>query len=148
MSQTLGEKLRQAREAKGLSLSHVAEQTRISPLYLEAIESDDYKVLPGGIFNKGFIKSYAKFVGINDQEALMDYQAMIAGSDTVANEHEQKVYRPQVLTDDRHGSTIVTAVVAVIVLAALTGGILLLVNYLRRNNSTTASTELKTSLLT
>ncbi len=40
MSLTLGEKLRQAREARGINLSEVAEQTRISPLYIESIEND------------------------------------------------------------------------------------------------------------
>ena len=53
MSLTLGEKLRQAREERGISISEVAEQTRISRQYLECIENNDYKILPGGIFNKG-----------------------------------------------------------------------------------------------
>ena len=61
MSLTLGEKLRQAREARGITISEVAEQTRISALYLEAIENNDYRTLPGGIFNKGFVKSFAKY---------------------------------------------------------------------------------------
>ncbi len=60
MSLTLGEKLRQAREARGITLSEVAEQTRIAPLYIESIENDDYRGLPGGIFNKGLVKSFAK----------------------------------------------------------------------------------------
>ena len=60
MSQTLGEKLRAAREERGISISEVAEQTRISPHYLASVENDDYKTLPGGIFNKGFVKSYGK----------------------------------------------------------------------------------------
>src|SRR5438309_10498251 len=57
MSLTLGEKLQQAREEKGFTLSEVSDQTRISSLYLESIENDDYRTLPGGIFNKGFVKS-------------------------------------------------------------------------------------------
>ena len=73
MPESLGEKLRQAREERSISISEVAEQTRISALYLEAIENDDYRTLPGGIFNKGFVKSFAKYVGIDEQEALQDY---------------------------------------------------------------------------
>lgn len=46
MALTLGEKLRQAREERGISISEVAEQTRISSLYLEGIEADDYRTLP------------------------------------------------------------------------------------------------------
>ncbi|MER3633095.1 MAG: hypothetical protein C4325_13855 [Blastocatellia bacterium] len=45
MTQSLGQKLRAAREAKGLTISEVAEQTRISPMYIESIERDDYKPL-------------------------------------------------------------------------------------------------------
>src|SRR5687767_95392 len=99
MSQTLGEKLRQAREAKGISVSQVAEQTRISPLYIQSIENNDYKPLPGGIFNKGFVKSYAKFIGIDEQEALADYGRLAAENEAMS-EQPFKSYRPEVLTDD------------------------------------------------
>ena len=132
MSLTLGEKLRQAREERGISLSEVAEQTRISSLYLESIEHDDYRNLPGGIFNKGFVKSFAKYVGINEQEALSDYTRLIAGTDD-AKEPELKLYKPEVLTDDRAMSSMApTIIVAVVILALMTGGILFLVNYLRQ----------------
>jgi transcriptional regulator with XRE-family HTH domain len=138
MSQSLGEKLRQAREDKGLTLGDVAEQTRISSLYLDAIETDDYKILPGGIFNKGFIKSYAKFVGIDDQEALMDYQAILARSEATP-EVGQRLYKPEVLTDDRSGSMLPTIIVAAIILGVMTIGILYLVSYLRAPSSATTS---------
>ncbi len=132
MSMTLGEKLRQAREARGFTLSEVAEQTRISSLYLDCIEHDDYAKLPGGIFNKGFVKSYAKFVGINEQEALADYSGIMARAD-LAEESELKLYKPEVLTDDRYGPSMVpTIIIAVVILTAMTGGILFLVNYLRQ----------------
>ncbi|HTH51539.1 MAG TPA: helix-turn-helix domain-containing protein [Pyrinomonadaceae bacterium] len=143
MSQTLGEKLRQAREDEGLTLADVAEQTRISSLYLEAIENDDYKILPGGIFNKGFIKSYAKFVGIDEQEALMDYQANLARTEGIAADSEPKVYRPEVLTDDNAGSMLPTILVAGVVLALMTVGILYLVSYLRSDGSATAANSAK-----
>src|SRR5688500_2509716 len=99
MSLSLGEKLRQAREARGLSLSEVAEQTRISSQYLQSIENDEYGILPGGIFNKGFVKSFAKFVGVNEQEALEDYSRLISASNSAVAD-EPKRYRPEVLTDD------------------------------------------------
>jgi cytoskeleton protein RodZ len=141
MSLTLGEKLRQAREERGYTLGEVAEQTRISSLYLESIENDDYKILPGGIFNKGFVKSFAKFVGVNEQEALSDYTRMIAQSETESD--ELKVYRPEVLTDDRAGASMApTIIIAVIILAAMTAGILFLLNYLRQPaDTTTVNTE-------
>ncbi len=135
MSSSLGEKLRQAREERGISISEVAEQTRISPLYLEAIDLDNYKTLPGGIFNKGFVRSYAKYVGVDEQEALQDYSRLVA-------EHEEKeddkykAYRPEVLTDDRSASSIVpTVLFAVVILGLMTAGILFLVNYIQNQQS-------------
>ncbi|CAN5571851.1 hypothetical protein BH10ACI2_BH10ACI2_26300 [soil metagenome] len=132
MSLTLGEKLREAREERGFSIAEVAEQTRISSLYLESIEHDDYRTLPGGIFNKGFVKSYAKFVGLNEQEALADYAHLLSERAT-SDEAELKIYKPEVLTDDRTGASMIpTVIIAVIILGIMSGGILFLVNYLRR----------------
>src|SRR5215203_3338442 len=127
MSLTLGEKLRQAREERGISVSEVAEQTRISPHYLDSIENDDYRTLPGGIFNKGFVKSYAKYVGIDEQEALQDYTSLIAGQDGVSAD-EPKTYRPEVLTDDRATSSMIpTVIFAVVILGLMSWGLLKLV---------------------
>lgn len=132
MSSSLGEKLRQAREERGISISEVAEQTRISSLYLKSIEDDNYKPLPGGIFNKGFVKAYAKYVGLDEQEALGDYARLVAKHDEV-NEGEQPRYRPEVLTDEARtaSSMAPTIVFAGIILALMTGGILFVVNYIQ-----------------
>lgn len=135
MSLTLGEKLRQAREERGISISEVAEQTRISSMYLEMIENDDYRTLPGGIFNKGFVKSYAKYVGLDEQEALQDYARLVSASEESSSE-DSKTYRPEVLTDDRtSGSIIPTIIFAVIILGLMTWGILALVNYIQENQN-------------
>ncbi len=132
MSLTLGEKLRQAREERGISIAEVAEQTRISPHYIQSIEDDNYKPLPGGIFNKGFVKSYAKYVEIDEHEALKEYAEMIS-AEQGGDGGEPKVYSPEVLTDDRSGSSMIpTVVVAVIILGLMTVGILYLVDYLRK----------------
>lgn len=130
MSLTLGEKLRQAREARGITLSEVAEQTRISGLYIESIENDDYRSLPGGIFNKGFVKSFAKYVGLDEQEALQDYANLVGNQENQIID-EPKTYRPEVLTDDRSSSSLPTIIFAVIILGLMTGGILFLVKYLQ-----------------
>lgn len=139
MSLTLGEKLREAREGRGYTISEVAEQTRISPLYIESIENDDYSALPGGIFNKGFVKSFAKFVGLNEQEALQDYSNLLARSEA-AQPDDQKPYKPQVLTDDGPGrSMIPTLIGAVVILGLLTGAILVIRSYLTGSPSTPQS---------
>lgn len=136
MSQTLGEKLRQAREERDISISEVAEQTRISPLYIEAIENDDYSPLPGGIFNKGFIKSFAKFVGVDEEEALQDYSRQLSQQNEGQLEPDTKTYRPEVLTDDRSRSSLLpTIIFAAIILGLMTWGILALVQYIQEQQS-------------
>src|SRR5205823_14370642 len=77
MATSIGEKLRLARETRGIALRHISEQTRISMRYLEAIEADDYRRLPGGIFNRSFVRAYAKHVGYDEQEALDEYSALM-----------------------------------------------------------------------
>ena len=137
MSLTLGEKLRQAREERGISISEVAEQTRISAHYLANIEDDDYRSLPGGIFNKGFVKNYAKYVGIDEQEALQDYTSLITSQAGTADD-DPKTYKPEVLTDDRSsGSTIPTIIFAAIVLGLMAWGLITLVKYIQNNQSQT-----------
>lgn len=130
MSLTLGEKLRQAREAQGISIREVAEQTRIAALYLECIENNDYRTLPGGIFNKGFVKSFAKYVGLDQQEALQDYSTLIANQN-VSGDEDVKTYRREVLTVDRRDSSMLpTIFFAALILGLTTAGILLFLNYL------------------
>ena len=139
MSLTLGEKLRQAREERGISISEVAEQTRISPLYIEAIENDDYSPLPGGIFNKGFIKSFAKFVGVDEEEALQDYSRLMSEQGE-ENVDDPKTYKPEVLTDDQARSSLLpTIIFATIILGLLTWGVITLVNYYQNYQSQTAT---------
>ena len=123
MSLTLGEKLRQAREAKGIKIGEVAEQTRISPLYIESIENDDYRALPGGIFNRGFVKSFAKYVGVDEQEALADYARLLY--EIEGDVENVKFHRPEVLTDDRTSSSMLpTLIVAAVILGIMTVGVL------------------------
>lgn len=132
MSLTLGEKLRQAREERGTTISDVAEQTRISAHYLSCIENDDFRTLPGGIFNKGFVKSFAKAVGVDEQEALQDYAQLIAAQGSPVDD-DPKTYRPEVLTDERNlSSNAPTIIFAVVILALMTVGILFLVNFLQQ----------------
>jgi len=70
-----GEKFRKEREKKNFSLDAVACVTKIGVRMLRAIEEEDFDRLPGGVFNKGFIRTYAKHLGMNDEKAVADYLA-------------------------------------------------------------------------
>ena len=121
MSQSIGEKLRLAREARGIALREISEQTRISIRYLEAIEADDYKRLPGGIFNRSFIRAYAKFVGVDEHEALEDYSRTLRERGE-SDDEGSRIHQSQVYTDDgaaNNRSGLKTLILAIIILAAL-----------------------------
>jgi cytoskeletal protein RodZ len=139
MSETLGEKLRRAREERGITISEVAEQTRITAGYIESIERDDYRTLPGGIFNKGFVKTFAKYVGVDEHEALQDYGRLVANQDTQAA-GEPKTYRPEVLTNAPASSARWTTVIlAGVILALMTLGVFMLVKYIEPMTTQTAA---------
>ncbi len=70
-----GAQLRKAREAKGLSLAHIAAVTKISVRALEAVERSDYSRLPGGIFMRSFVRAYAGEVGLDPDAALKSFLA-------------------------------------------------------------------------
>ncbi len=81
-----GDKFRKAREAKKLSLDDVSRVTKIGSRMLQAIEDEHFDVLPGGVFNKGFIRAYAKHLGLNDEEAVTDYLGALRQAQIEANE--------------------------------------------------------------
>jgi cytoskeletal protein RodZ len=66
----LGERFRAAREARGMSLSEVAEQIRIRSLYLAAIEEENWSTVGAPVYVRGFIRTYARFLGIDPEEAV------------------------------------------------------------------------------
>ncbi|MCX7568598.1 DUF4115 domain-containing protein [Tumebacillus sp. DT12] len=68
--QEIGNELKRLREQKGCSLEEVQQATKIRSRYLEAIEEGDLSALPGMVYARGFIKSYAEYLGVNGQELL------------------------------------------------------------------------------
>jgi cytoskeletal protein RodZ len=68
-----GAKLREARERRGISLRQIADRTRISIAVLEALERDDISRLPGGIFSRAFVRSYANEVGLDPEATIGEF---------------------------------------------------------------------------
>ncbi len=79
-----GDKLRRQRELSGLSLDAISTITKISPRMLRAIEDEHFDQLPGGVFNKGFVRAYARQIGLDEQEVLTDYLAALRESQVQA----------------------------------------------------------------
>ncbi|HEX6623400.1 MAG TPA: helix-turn-helix domain-containing protein [Pyrinomonadaceae bacterium] len=115
---SLGQQLSRAREARGISLRDISEQTRITMRHLEAIESSDYKHLPGGIFNRSFIKAYARLIDFPEQRAL-DLYAREARERGETEEVATSPRRSHVYTGDVSRSPAMTALLTAIVLGLL-----------------------------
>jgi len=73
MGESLGQYFRRGREDKGWTLEEAASKTRILPQYLQAVEDDNYEQLPAEVFAKGFIRSYARSLGLNETEVLAKF---------------------------------------------------------------------------
>jgi cytoskeleton protein RodZ len=68
-----GEHLKREREMRGVSLEEISAATRISVRFLEALENEQWERLPGGIFNRGFIRSVARFLGLDEDGLVAEY---------------------------------------------------------------------------
>ncbi|WP_276352432.1 helix-turn-helix domain-containing protein [Cohnella caldifontis] len=107
----LGALLRKAREQRGYTLDDIQEVTKIRKRYLEAIETGDYKVLPGSFYVRAFVKTYAETVGLDAEEVLRLYHKELpkpAAPDTPAVEPMIKKTRRSDQHRDRWGKVSVT----------------------------------------
>jgi len=121
---SLGQELRRARESRGVSLREISEQTRITMRHLEAIEADDYKHLPGGIFNRSFVKAYARYIHFDEQRALDLYARTARERGESTEEPATTPQRSRVYTGDSPRSPLVT-----MGLSAIMVGVLILIVY-------------------
>ena len=69
-----GENLRREREMRGVSLEEISSATKISLRFLDAIEREDFAKLPGGIFSRSFIRSYARYLGLDEERVVAEFQ--------------------------------------------------------------------------
>src|SRR5688572_14243938 len=78
-----GEELRREREIRGISLKEIADATKISRRFLEAIERNDHKSLPAPVFTRGFVREYARYVGLNAEDMVNRYNFAAATDDRI-----------------------------------------------------------------
>ncbi len=76
---SFGERLQREREMRGITLEEISESTKISGRCLRALEQEEFDKLPGGIFNKGFVRAYARYLGIDEHQAVADFVAAVGG---------------------------------------------------------------------
>src|SRR5215469_4786449 len=83
---SFGERLKKEREQKGISLEDISLETKIGTRLLRALEEEHFDQLPGGIFNKGFVRAYARHLGLDEEQAIADYLAAIGPPPVVPEE--------------------------------------------------------------
>jgi cytoskeletal protein RodZ len=91
---SIGQKIKEARESLGLTIDDIKVKTKIRSRYLNALEEDNYDVIPGEAYVKVFIKSYARYVGLDGDELANEYQEIIdqekKSEEEILNEKQQK----------------------------------------------------------
>ena len=116
-----------------MGLREICDQTRISVHYLEAIEANDYKRLPGGVFNRSFIKAYAKCVGYDEREAIEGYTRYLREHGDSADEVNTHPHYSKVYTDTpATRSPVLTVLLAILILALLTAAALAALYWFQR----------------
>ena len=70
---SFGEKLKQEREKRKITLEQISVSTKIGTRMLQALEEDKFNQLPGGIFNKGFVRAYSRCVGLDEDQTVAEY---------------------------------------------------------------------------
>jgi cytoskeleton protein RodZ len=115
-----GERLKREREMRGVTLQEISTATRISTRFLEALENEQWNQLPGGVFNRGFIRSIARFLGLDEESLVAEYALGTKGLDDVRSSGA----RPAEIPRDWRPIAAVTFIVV-----AVLGGIIALYHY-------------------
>lgn len=136
MATTIGEQLRLSREEQGIALREISNQTRISMRYLEAIEGNDYKRLPGGIFNRSFVKAYARYVGFDETQAVEGYAQYLRDQGQPSDDDVPAPYYSKVYSDTpATRSPFLTVFLAILILVVVTFGALAIAHWYKRRSA-------------
>lgn len=116
---SFGERLKRERELREVTLAEITSATRIGPRFLEALENEDWEKLPGGVFNRGFVRSVARYLGL-DEEALLGEYDLAHGAQVQAAAERPEKGIPAV---PRWFPVVVLLGILVVLAGAIAGGI-------------------------
>jgi cytoskeleton protein RodZ len=114
----IGESLREARTRRGLSAADVHKAIRIRERYLTALEEERWDMLPGDVYTRGFLRTYAEFLGLDGDLYADEYNARVAHHDEEAPLAAVPVAAPR-----RVGGGVVRTAAAVLALVGVAGGL-------------------------
>lgn len=114
---SLGANLKRERELRGISLEEISYATKISRRLLEALEEDRFDSLPGGIFRKAFLKSYANYMGMNEEQVLQEYT--LAFESPPLNPEEKQQTGKASREPKRAGALLIAGILALLILGVV-----------------------------
>lgn len=118
--ESIGDFFKQVRETKGLTLDDVASKTRIHPEFLMALEEGNYAKLPDQVFAKGFVRSYARSLGLDEDDAMRRFAESAGGFYSKQSELDQLRVRQAVDERQRQANRkVIFAAAGVAVLALI-----------------------------
>src|SRR5207248_10511564 len=127
--ESFGARLKRERRQRKIELDDISASTKISSRFLRALEEEQFDQLPGGIFNKGFIRAYARYLGIDEEAAVADYLSVSGHGDpalrVVAVQNAPGYYErpdnPNSAPSRRASFPFVPVLILIVVVAAASG---------------------------
>ncbi len=116
---SFGARLRREREMRGITLEEIAEATKIGSRSLRALEEEDFDKLPGGIFNKGFVRAYCRYLGIDAEQSVADYVAAVSEAQAAGKLTRAEYTAPPAQAEEEEPEPIIGRVPWGLILAAL-----------------------------
>jgi cytoskeletal protein RodZ len=115
----LGEEFRSAREARGLSLSDVAERLHIRSVYLAAIEDEDWHVIGAPVYVRGFMRTYARFLGLDPEAAVQRFSQSVPAGTPAASTPRQAAAPAEKRSADQTSPSLAAILAIVVAVAAV-----------------------------
>jgi len=124
--ESIGEKLKYARETRKLTIKDVVKDTNISPVYLEALEDEEFEKFPSETYLIGFLKSYSEFLKLNSEEMIQLYRGYKIGESVTPLEELTKPTRQSMATvlaslDDKYKKALYLSGLFILVVIAVIG---------------------------
>ena len=135
--ESLGNKLKTAREAKGLNFDYISRETNISARYLEALEREDFTGFPGEPYVLGFLKNYGEYLGLKPDELQSLYHSLRL--------QEQPIPVEQLLRSPSPVPKIVAGIAVVLVVLGLAAGGIYIFSHIPKKSAAPADTARKAS---
>ena len=122
--ETVGEYLKREREIRQISIQDVAEGTKISLASLRLIEENRFDELPAEVFVRGFVRNYAKYIGIDPEEVIKLLEEDFKGhKPSISNNQPEITNNPTIDVGSRHSKKVIGLLAGIFLLLLVTGGI-------------------------